>query len=161
MPIQKVMILSHTRAAMFQADSKDKPIYLIRLFNSDCLALVPYAELKYPEQFKIIRSYVFDDISQFTDDNELVSFNDEMAESIITDFDNDGKDCQMLLVHCWAGKSRSPAVAIALSEIFHLKTPEQIAEMKKQFPIFNKKVYQTILDINKKRATPLPPLCFL
>jgi len=109
MPIQKVMILSHTRAAMFQADSKDKPIYLIRLFNSDCLALVPYAELKYPEQFKIIRSYVFDDISQFTDDNELVSFNDEMAESIITDFDNDGKDCQMLLVHCWAGKSRSPA----------------------------------------------------
>jgi predicted protein tyrosine phosphatase len=150
MPIQKVMILSHTRAAMFQAELKDQPIYLIRIFNSpDWLASVPYAELNCPEQFKIIRSYVFDDISRFTDDNELVSFNDEIADRIITDFDNEGKYCQTLLVHCWAGKSRSPAVAIALSEIFHLKTPEQIAEMKKQFSIYNKNVYHTMLDVNK------------
>jgi len=155
MPIQKVMILSHTRAAMFKAELKDQPIYLIRIFNSpDWLASVPYAKLKYLEQFKIIRSYVFDDISRF-DDNELVSFNDEIAERIITDFDSEGKDCQTLLVHCWAGKSRSPAVAIALSEIFHLKTLEQIAEMQKQFPIYNKRVYHTMLDVNKKRATPI------
>ncbi|GEM_PF-1690634 len=164
MPIQKVMILSHERAAMFKAESKDKPIYFIRIFNSpDLSALVPYAELNYPEQFKIIRSYVFDDISQFTDDsNELALFNDEIAERIITDFDNEGKDCQTLLVHCWAGKSRSPALAIALSEIFHLQTPEQIADLKKQFSIYNKRVYHTMLDFNKsdsnreKEVSPSP-----
>jgi len=149
MPIRKVMVLSHTRAAMFKAELKDQPIYLIRIFNTpNWLASVPYDELQHPEQFKIIQSYTFDDISRFND-NELVSFNDKMAKKIITDFDNEGKDCQTLLVHCWAGKSRSPAVAIALSEIFHLKTPEQIAEMKKQFPIYNKRVYHTILDVNK------------
>jgi len=162
MSIQKVMVLSHSKAARFKVDITDQPVYLIRIFNSpDSLALLPYARLKYPEQFKIIRTYVFDDISQFTD-NDLVLFNDEIADRIITDFDNDGKDCQMLLIHCWAGKSRSPAVAIALSEIFHLQTPEQIVALKKQFLIYNKRVYHTILDVNKAapiaKVSPSPHL---
>jgi len=154
MPIQKVVILSHIEAAKFNAELKDHPIYLIRIFDSPDLGLVP-AKLKHPEQFKTIQTYVFDDISQF-DDNELVSFNDEIAEKIITDFDNEGKYCETLLVHCWAGKSRSSAVAIALSEIFYLKMPEQIAEMKKQFSIYNKRVYHTMLDVNKKNDSNQP-----
>ncbi|OQY47525.1 MAG: hypothetical protein DRR08_27930 [Candidatus Parabeggiatoa sp. nov. 2] len=149
MAIQQVMILSHTWAAKFKANySKDKPIYLIRIFDSPNLPIVSYAKLKYPEQFQLIRSYTFDD-SQFSDD-ERILFNDEIAEQIITDFDNEGKDCKTLLVHCRAGISRSPAVAIALSEIFHLKTPEQIAEMKKQFSFYNKRVYNTLLRVSHR-----------
>ncbi len=147
MAIQQIMILSHSRAAKFKANSKDKPIYLIRIFDAPRLTVAPYAELKYPEQFQTIKSYIFDD-SQFSDD-ERILFNDEIAERIITDFDNEAKDCQTLLVHCRAGISRSPAVAIALSEIFHLKTPEQIAEMKKQFSFYNKRVYNTLLRVSK------------
>jgi predicted protein tyrosine phosphatase len=150
MAIQKITILSHSRAAMFQANLKDKPIYLIRIFDAPRLTVAPYAELKYPEQFKTIKSYIFDDVYHLQDEERFRLFKDEIAQKILTDFDNDGKDCKTLLVHCRAGISRSPAVAIALSEIFHLKTPEQIAEMKKNFSFYNKKVYNTLLRVSHR-----------
>jgi len=150
MSIPQVLILSQERVANFQANPKDKPIYLIRIFdNPQLLSFLPYAKLQSPEQFQIIKSYTFDDVSRFVD-NEHVLFNEEMAKTIIMDFYQDGKDCQTLLIHCRAGKSRSPAVAMALSEIFHFKTPEQLDDMKKRFSIYNEKVYNTML---KSRQT--------
>ncbi|RKZ83135.1 MAG: hypothetical protein DRR19_19550 [Candidatus Parabeggiatoa sp. nov. 1] len=151
MPIQQVIIRSQARAAKFKAELKDKPIYLIRIFdNPKWLTLTPYAELKYPEHFQIIRSYTFDDIDRPVGNQVL--FKDEIAEQIITDFENQGTDCQTLLVHCRAGISRSSAVAIALCEIFHLQTPEQIADMKKRFFAYNHRIYNTLLDVSKKMA---------
>jgi predicted protein tyrosine phosphatase len=148
MSIQQVIIFSQGKVANFQAKSEDKPVYLIRIFDSPNapLAFLPYSQLKSPEQFETIKSYTFDDVSRFLDD-DLIVFNDKIAQQIIRDFDENGKKCKTLLVHCRAGKSRSPAVAIALSEIFHLKTKAQLAAMKINFPIYNKRVYKMMLDV--------------
>jgi predicted protein tyrosine phosphatase len=153
MAIQQVMILSHSRAAKFQAEPKNQPIYLIRIFDAPkMITVAPYAKLRHPEQFEIIKSYTFDDVSHLQEHDRFVLFQDKIAKQILTDFDNEGRDCQTLLVHCRAGISRSPAVAIALSEIFQLKTPEEIAEMKKQFSFYNKRVYSFLLKVSQEMA---------
>lgn len=148
MSIQQVIILSQEKAATFQPEPKDKPVYLIRIFDSPNapLAFLPYFPLKYPKQFEIIKSYTFDDVSRFIEDN-LVLFDDKIAKQIIGDFYKKGKECKTLLVHCRAGKGRSPAVAMALCEIFQLKTKQQLTEIKTHFPSYNERVYNMMLDI--------------
>ena len=62
----------------------------------------PYATLKCPEQFQIIRSYTFIQHQVpfvFKKDRSWVRniSKDEIAEQILTDFKNKGTDCQTYL----------------------------------------------------------------
>lgn len=58
-------------------------------------------------------------------DDMDISNDGNLFQRIIIDFDHDRKNKDILLVHCYMGLSRSPAVAAALNEIFKLGTNTQ------------------------------------
>ncbi len=93
--------------------------------------------------------YVFDDVWPDIPggvEPQEVLFNEEKANKIITDFNN--KDnIETLLVHCHFGQNRSPAVGIALNEIFDLGYNTN--QLKVQYPDFREFVYETMIDTAK------------
>lgn len=76
-----------------------------------------------------------------------VLFNDNLAQRILSDFDKHRHQVEHLLVHCYAGASRSPAVGIALNEIFDLGHNSE--EMKENYPGYNPFVYEVLLRNSK------------
>lgn len=74
-------------------------------------------------------------------------FDDEFANKILDDFEKvkDLVDCVM--VHCIEGRNRSPAVGIAMNEIYDWG----IEGLKEKFPSYRRFVYQKMIDVAKKR----------
>ena len=76
----------------------------------------------------------FDDVTEYTVKNkilhefyeyqrnrrDLILFNEDMAKEIINFADNVFKLNGMLTIHCWAGKSRSQAIAYVLNNYYNL-----------------------------------------
>ena len=86
----------------------------------------------------------YDKILQIKFDDDEVEYRglelitDEQAEEIINfALDNIDKD---IFVNCDAGLSRSPAVVVALEEIFNNN------DIRKNYPLHNKYVYRKIKD---------------
>lgn len=79
---------------------------------------------------------------------EIVRFDDEHARQII-DFGLKNKEHKNFIIHCEAGMSRSPAVALALSEILNLdkKTPEIYVTSLYNIKHYNFDVKKKILDV--------------
>ncbi len=141
--------------------------YAIRIFNSRQRWDVERAELKDSKLYASVKSYIFDDISPNSGIGpvksfnfckyqlfkfgiiERVAFNEEIAADIIADFDCLGRKCPNLLVHCLKGKGRSPAVAMALNDIFKLGEDTEL--LMKRFPRYNRLVYDTMKIVSKKR----------
>lgn len=71
----------------------------------------------------------------------------EIAESI-AQIALDNRDCDRWIIHCEAGVSRSPGVAIGLSKHIALKPGRQI--LKKMFPHYNKYV-STLIEIELQK----------
>jgi hypothetical protein len=101
-----------------------------------------------------VHTYFFDDIDCVKDGYENWSdvvgnrFMDKDAEDIIKDFRGYKDKIDELVVHCKHGQSRSPAVAIALNELFSLGEDSFI--LSKEYPFFNEYVYKTMMDVGKK-----------
>jgi len=74
-----------------------------------------------------------------------ITIDEVIARSILSDFKEKGLDKETLLVHCSMGKNRSPAVGIALNEIYNLG--HNTEELKKRFPEANWYVYETLLKV--------------
>jgi len=99
-------------------------------------------------------SYTFDDIDldqllehyPKTDMDQLarkhVLFDQVIAQKILADFAMKRADTLDLLIHCTLGASRSPAVAVALNEIFGLG---QI-DLKERYPAYNHFVYRLLKE---------------
>lgn len=71
-----------------------------------------------------------------------------VAEKLIRDFIQvrlDFKDLQDILIHCNEGRSRSPAVAGALNEIFNLGNP--VWRISVDYPEYNIHVYNQLVRI--------------
>jgi predicted protein tyrosine phosphatase len=67
----------------------------------------------------------------------------EIAESIV-EIAMDNKDCDRWVIHCEAGISRSPGVAIGLSSFF--KTIPNEEKLKELFPCYNKHVANLVKE---------------
>lgn len=50
---------------------------------------------------------------------------EDVLESIIVDFNNKGRNKEIFLAHCHGGRTRSPTIAKALNQIFHLNQNPQ------------------------------------
>lgn len=125
----------------------DKPTYAIRItstFTHGYEGLVPLSG-----DYKVIRSYIFDDMGKADGGLfKVIRFNSGIAEMIIRDF-IEGKDgCERLLVHCHRGRSRGPAVAKALKDLFSLEDAE--GEMDKNYPRLNHLVYDTMMRTGER-----------
>ena len=94
-----------------------------------------------------ISEYLFDD-----DDparwgkisTNSITIDETIAGTILADFKEKGIDKETLLVHCSRGKNRSPAVGIALNEIFGLGYDTD--ELKKQYQEANWYVYRMLIE---------------
>jgi hypothetical protein len=76
-----------------------------------------------------------------------ILFTQNDATKILGDYEKFGKDIKNILIHCDRGKNRSPAVGIAMNEIYGWG----INGLKKRHPEFRKYIYQTIIDVSKTR----------
>lgn len=99
----------------------DKKTYVIRI-GSERYTYSVEEPLKDSPFYVHIAKYLFDDVGpmsvHYHPENKLIS--EETAGQIITDFSHYKDNIDCLLVHGMHGRNRSPAVGIALNEIFDL-----------------------------------------
>jgi predicted protein tyrosine phosphatase len=69
------------------------------------------------EQFTAILRVAFSEIARPIDLPDYVLFNDQHARQILA-FAKRWRDADRLIIHCQAGLSRSPGIAIGLCELF-------------------------------------------
>lgn len=122
-----------------------KSTYAIRIFNG---GIPPdrFPKLNPSEHYKAVREYVFDDVLfGMKIDPTDISFDQVIAEQMIRDFREYGMGCEALLIHCLAGKNRSPAVAIAFNEIFSLGHDSKTLE--KRFPAYRGHIRDTLVEV--------------
>ena len=148
----KIHIFSAEKASQHNPPRKT---YTIRIYSGNPIGGTAYENLIYCPNysFDTIKKYYFDDIKPTKEELEerfaeepgedLCPITSEIAEEILSDFRTHKDSIEELLVHCREGKSRSPAVAIALNDIFNLG--ENSEELRKKFPDMNSFVYETIM----------------
>lgn len=118
----------------------DNPTYVIRI-NSEVFPLEKRQGHR-DHPLYIPKEYIFDDRTPNFGEGRL--FDQDIAERILTDFRREGLDKDTLLIYCIRGKNRSPAIGMALNEIFDLG--HDPAELRKQFPETNWYIYGTLID---------------
>lgn len=144
----KIEILDSFLASKFEPK---KPSLAIRIFGSRASGFDRrmYHELRTSSLWKGIFEYSFDDIDdeygaklrrKSLESEGYIFFNKKIARQMIRTFDENRRGCSTLMVHCYAGRGRSPAVALALSEIFSL------GRIEEEFPQLNKFVYRTLIE---------------
>jgi predicted protein tyrosine phosphatase len=132
-----------------------EPSCLIRIFGN---------EESYHEESKIEGSflnsavYFFDDVDLYLEANygkehlrKMIQsdnpqlFHKSLALKIISEFDtwNRPPSLEELVVHCYVGAGRSPAVAMALNEIFQLGWQTQ--DLIKRYPEYNQYVFEVMV----------------
>jgi len=119
-----------------------KPTYAIRLVSGK----------NYPEErkplfdspfYQGIRFYQFDDITPSV--GRGILFTEGMAQGILDDFIAQRLSVDALLVNCFHGENRSPAVGMALNEIYGLG--HDMDALKKQYTEANWYVYETLKKV--------------
>ncbi len=129
-----------------------RPTLVMRILNPGVESLA--APLRNSLLF-CIKEYCFEDVDKDTltrnypnfDLSRLAErqiFTPIIAQAILRDFSNEADNYKDHLFHCTQGISRSPAVAIALNELY-LKNDEAAA-MKKRFPKYNRYVYRLLCE---------------
>lgn len=145
----KLLIMSIEEARDYQ------PIditYAIRIWNNWSDKMMKTMKNDFPLKnsplYTTVSEYVFDDIDPRWLDEDGFSryavFDHGLAEKVISDFQEKGKDCESLLVHCTRGLNRSPAVAIALNEIFDLGHNNM--ELKKRYYKYRYHIYNVMKE---------------
>jgi hypothetical protein len=137
----KLSIMSLSEALIYTPQSKTYGIRIGSEFD-----LFHIMTLKESKNWVKIFDYYFDDVwpgclGGITPRDAL--FNNQLAQKIISDFDTYKNQTDHLLVHCSAGQNRSPAVAMALNDIFNLGNNSE--KLKEKYPRYNKFVYETLL----------------
>ena len=125
-----------------------KPTYAIQIFSSsDILKDKKLYPLQDSPYYAHVACYVFDDNDQQYRAGPI-SLDEHMAEALLHDFDTHRLSVQALLVHCALGKNRSPAVGLALNEIFKLGCNSEA--LREQYAGLNREVYQTLITTAQK-----------
>ena len=124
-----------------------KPTYAIRIHSS----FSDYKpELQKSHFYQRIAEYIFDDNDAFYQAGP-VTITENIANALVRDFAESKNGVEALLVHCSRGKNRSPAVAIALNEIFNLGHNSE--ELKSRFNESNWAVYKAILEAGQRHQS--------
>ena len=122
-----------------------KPTYAIRIHCST--SPDPEFVLKKSQFYRKISEYSFDDNEPLFQAGP-VTITEDIADSIVRDFAKHKDNVEALLVHCTRGRNRSPAVAIALNEVFSLG--DNSNELKKEFHAYNKHVYKLVFEAGQR-----------
>ena len=132
----KLLVLPKSKAAKFQCD---QPWACISIGSEPG----DWPKINKVQQVDIIQ-LAFED-TEFKRDTGIV-FNEQHAKDILDFVDKNWDKIEILMVHCLAGQSRSPAVAAAIAKI---KYDDDDVFFNKYTP--NMLVYRTILNVAHKR----------
>lgn len=72
-------------------------------------------------------------------------FDEDIARKIFTDFENCKDDVEQVVIHCTYGRNRSPAVGIAMNEVYGWG----IEGLKDKFPLHRRFVYGIMKKVGK------------
>lgn len=152
-----IIIAGHRLAREFKPTGR---AYAIRIFGSDCRYDADAAEpLK--GEYVFIDSVRFDETRKLLQGESGLWFDEWMAQEMIGRFLEYREKCNQLLVHCYAGEERSPAVAKALNDRFELgervfrlsgyapeiglASVECLPSKFSEFPKYDEYVYSTLM----------------
>ena len=79
---------------------------------------------------------------------------DQMADSLVGDFAGELSNIEALMVSCTLGKNRSPAVAMALNDVFSLG--HDTGSLRQIYSNYNNDVYQSILEAGERFHAAAP-----
>ena len=100
------------------------------------------------DRFAAVLRLAFSDITEPMDHPDSVLFNDGHAKEIVT-FIGDWRDVNRIVIHCQAGLSRSPGVAMGLCELFSWgAVPEE------NYPLCNQWVRRELVRVGRLLAEP-------
>lgn len=147
----KIKILNHNEAEKFVPSDRT---YAIRIGSPGII----FEQLVDSPLYVRVNEYIFNDryprsyplrrfITSLRYIDRIKIFEEKIAKSILNDFKQSGIDSDTLLVHCRHGGGRSPAVALAINEIFDLG--ESSLKIKLKFPGFNTFVYHELIKASK------------
>ena len=126
--MNKSIVLSCEKVAKFEPEN-EKTILI-------CLLDSHHDKLQHSEKFyKIFELYI-------------EQFNAKIAEEFLEQLEftiSDDVKSYDLVVLCRAGQSRSPAMLIALSEIYNLG----LENLKENYPHYNKQIYKEMMKASK------------
>jgi hypothetical protein len=134
--------------------------YGIRLLNSHWECYNP--DLPKNNNWITINEYKFDDIwprgwKEFQGEDELLNyegwyhhrrvlFDENMAKKILNDFEKVKNKIENIVIHCTYGRNRSPAVGMALNDIYGWG----IKGLEEKFPWYRKYIYNVMMGVRGK-----------
>jgi predicted protein tyrosine phosphatase len=126
-----------------------KPTYAIRLMSSNMAEELRTFPLKDSPLYVRVAEYIFDDVEPGRVERKDILFDERLAERVLREFDQDRRRCEALMVHCVMGQNRSPAVAIALNDIFNLGNDSE--ELKRKYSkTANRYVHNTLKKVAER-----------
>ncbi len=128
----------------------DKPTYAIRIYSSAFYEQVKGYKLRESIFYRKIVEYIFDDNDRSFQAGP-VTITNALADTIVGDFAENKAQTEALLVHCTQGQNRSPAVVIALNEIFTLGQNSE--ELCDRFKRYNRAVYRAIMEAGERHVS--------
>lgn len=134
----RVIVLSAIRAGGYQPSD-----------NAVCVSITDpdHPDVRLSERFAAVLRLRFSDIDQETGLPEHTLFNRSHARALL-DFLARWSHVDTVVVHCRAGLSRSPAIAIAIAELNSLP----VAQLEKEHPLWNRHVRTTLVATAQERV---------
>jgi protein-tyrosine phosphatase len=139
----KILICSQREAIKYLPEDES---YGIQIFSGYLKDRNKEKLMEHPKWVHIAQ-YSFDDTypgDPMEREGVYVLFNKKIAQNLLEEFMQHRKDSKTLLVHCGQGLNRSPAVAIALNEIF--KLGENTQKLIDVYEEMNGFVFNTLLE---------------
>lgn len=154
-----ISVKSARQASEFNPRSRTTLIRILD-FHKPTRLQRPYPPLLYESRFAKILSYSFDDLTPrpFQDGSipankkhQYKLFSESDAAKIIMDFSKIKDISDYLIVHCYLGRSRSPAVAAALNHMFSLGIDD--SSFMDEDTRANMHVYSTMVQVAREKMS--------
>jgi predicted protein tyrosine phosphatase len=100
------------------------------------------AEATLSARFVAVLRLAFSDIDEPSADPSEVPFHEDHAKQV-TDFVGRWMDVDRIVVHCLAGQSRSPGIALGLCELFSWET----GDLEERYPYWNPWVRRELVRV--------------
>ena len=139
-PRPEVLILSETRARAYEPSGREV-----------CISVTDPGkpEARLSSRFLAILRLAFTDIAEPVEDPWHVVFTPGHATEIVQ-FIQKWSDVTRVVIHCRAGLSRSPGIAMGLCDLFSWP----LGELEREHPLCNKWVRRELARVGREVITP-------
>jgi predicted protein tyrosine phosphatase len=133
----EVLILSEMKALLYEPSLREA-----------CISVTDIDDKARPElsnAFTAVLRLAFSDIDEPSSDPADLLFNEEHAREIVN-FVRPWTDVDRIVIHCLAGQSRSPGIAMGLCELFSW----ELGEMEERYPYWNPWVRTELVRVGRE-----------